>query len=89
MVIQSSRDIATAQLERRRFMTMLGGSGESLKLLVHTRYERSEVLVSWGLFETRDELEAAFEQAVSSAGDAFPDNATLLVLLPEAQLPGE
>lgn len=82
LVIQSSRDIPTAQLERRRLDTVLGDDEQTLHLLIHTQSEEPEVLVGWGLFETREALEAALEAARAGAGDSFPADTSLLVLVP-------
>ncbi|NNF03490.1 MAG: hypothetical protein HKN17_03390, partial [Rhodothermales bacterium] len=81
-VFQTSRDMATAQLERRRFKVMLGEQGDALRLLVHTRSDESEVLVAWGLFDTRAELQVALDIARRDAGDSFPDDPQIIVLIP-------
>jgi len=82
LVVQSSRDIPTARLERRRLDMILGDDTQPLHILVHIQSEEPEVLVSWGLFDTRVALENALESARAEGGDSFPDDATLLVLTP-------
>ncbi len=78
LILEHFFDIRSAQLSLRELTTQLESTGIRLYVLTNSIGEQVEYLVSWGMFETKAEV----DRAISSFDAILPARRTYLHLLP-------